>query len=94
MERVVEGVRGIGNNATDVVMSGLDEVDSRNVMDRLTVLIKEEVEGDPMLPEVLHVDEGRENVLTEPVIDQDLVHVLIGRSPSGVHWLVQVQHPS
>ena len=45
-----------------------------------------------MLPQILNVDQRREYILAESVVDQDLVDLLVRRSADGAHSLVQIQH--
>ena len=93
MEGIVEGIGGVEDDAADVVGSGLDEVEGRDVEDGLAVLVDEEVKGNAVLAEVLDVDEGRKDVLAEAIVDQDLVDLLVvAGAGSGIQRLVQIQH--
>lgn len=88
MERVVEGPRGVGDDAVHIWRGGLEEVDSWDVVDGIAILIKEEVEGDTMLTQVLDVDQGGEYVLAKSVVDQDLVDVLVCGTSGAADGLV------
>lgn len=95
MQRIVKGIGGVGDDAVDIVGSRLNEVESGDVGDGLAVLVDEEVKGDAVLAEVLDVDEGREDVLAEAIVDQDLVDLLVVGSAAAaarIEWLVQIQH--
>lgn len=87
MKGVVQKLGGVGNDALDVGVGWLDKVDGRNVVDWFAILVDEEVEGDAVLAEVLYVDERRQYVLAETVVDEDLVHLLVG-CPTGIHRLI------
>lgn len=80
MEALVEGSRSVRNDALHVGLVRLNEIDSGNVVNGFAILVDEEVEGDAVLAEVLDVDQGGEDVLAELVVDEDLVHFLVGRS--------------
>lgn len=43
LEGIVERSRGIGDDSLNVEVSGLDEVDGGDIVDRLAVLVDEEV---------------------------------------------------
>lgn len=91
MESVVEGTRGIGDDPLDVGRVGLHEVHGGDVVNRLPILVDEEVEGHAVLAQVLHVDQWGEDVLAELVVDQNLVCFFVRRSARACR-LVQVQH--
>jgi len=61
-------------------------------MHGFAILVDEEVERYAVLAEVLNVDQGGEDVLAELVVDEDLVHFLVGRAGGGVERLVEVEH--
>jgi len=92
VEALVECFRRVRNDALHVGLVRLDEVHRRNVVNGLAILVDEEVEGYAVLAEVLDVDQGGENVLAELIVDEDLVHFLVGRAGGGVERLVEVEH--
>lgn len=57
MEGIVKRVGGIGNDTLYIKMGGLDEVDSRNIVDGFAILVDEEVEGNAVFTEVLDVNQ-------------------------------------
>lgn len=76
----------------DVGLSGLNEVNSRDVADGFAVFVNEEVERDTVFTQILDVDQRRKDVLAELVVDQDLVDFLVC-IPALFQRLVQIQHP-
>lgn len=77
MKGIVERFRGVGNDPLDVEVIRADKIHSGDIVNGLAVFVDEEVEGNAVLAEVLHVDERRENVLAEFVVDQNLVHLFV-----------------
>lgn len=57
MEGIIKRLGGISNDTLYIKMGGLDEVDSRNIMDGLAILIDKEVEGNAVFTEVLDVNQ-------------------------------------
>lgn len=94
VEGVVERSGSVGEDALHIGRRGLEEVDGGNVVNGIAILIKEKVEGDAMLTQVLDVDQRRQYILAEPIVDQDLVDLLVRRSGCAAHGLVQIQHPN
>lgn len=92
MEGVIERSGGVGDDSLQVLRRRLEEVDGRYIVDGIPILINEKIEGDSVLAQILDMDQGREYVLAESVVDQDLVNLLVGRSADCAHSLVQIQH--
>lgn len=59
MERIIKRVRGVGNDALNVEVSRSDEIDSRNIVNGLAILVNEEIESNAVLTEILHVNQRR-----------------------------------
>lgn len=57
MEGIVKRLGGISNDTLYIKMGGLNEVDSRNIVDGFAILVNEEVEGNPVFTEVLDVNQ-------------------------------------
>lgn len=92
VEGVIKRSGGVGHDALHVMRCRLEEVDGGDVVDGIPILIDEEIERDSVLPQILDVDQRREYILAESVVDQDLVDLLVRRSADGAHSLVQIQH--
>lgn len=92
MEGVVKPSGSVGDNTMHVVRRRLEEVDGGDVVHRIPILIKEKVEGDSMLTQVLNVDQWGQYILAESIVDQDLVDLLVRRSTGDTHCLIQIQH--
>lgn len=56
MEGIVKRLGGISNDTLYIKMGGLDEVESRNIMDGFAILVDKEVEGNAVFTEVLDVN--------------------------------------
>lgn len=54
---IVKRAGGIGNDPLNIGRGGLEEIDGRDVMDGLAVLVDEEVKGNPMFAQILDVDQ-------------------------------------
>lgn len=92
MEGIVKRSGAVGDDVLNVLRRRTEEVDGGDVVDGIPILIDEEIERDSVLPQILNVDQRRQYILAESVVDQDLVDLLVCRSADGAHRLVQIQH--
>lgn len=88
MEGIIKPSGGVSDDALHVLRRRTEEVDGGDVVDGIPILIDEEIERDSVLPQILNVDQRRQYILAESVVDQDLVNLLIRRPADGAHRLV------
>lgn len=88
MEGIIEPSGGVSDDALHILRRRAEEVDGGDVVDGIPILIDEEIERDSVLPQILNVDQRRQYILAESVVDQDLVNLLIRRPADGAHRLV------
>lgn len=86
----VQPRRTVRAEAVDVSLGGLDEVDGGHVGDLVAGRVDEQVQRDPALAQVALLEQGRDDVAAERVVNQDLPRVV--PRAALVSLAVQVEH--